>query len=303
VRQLIRIATRKSALALWQSNFVKSQLLQHYPDLTVELIPMTTEGDRVLDLSLSKIGGKGLFVKELENALLNGSADIAVHSMKDIPMHLPDGLTISAMMPRGAIEDVFVSGQFKTIAEMPAGSCVGTSSARRAIILQREFPHLKTVGIRGNVQTRLRKCEQGDVDALILAAAGLERLDLVNSIGERLPIEKWLPAPGQGAIGIESRVEDDDILCYLKTINHQATFEAVMAECTVSRVLNGGCGVPLAAYAQLEKDELFLRAWWVSPEQQRFAYAEGRKHRAYAENLGREVANAIKQSTYPSHTP
>lgn len=293
MRKLIRIATRKSALALWQANSIKAQLLQHYPELTIELVPMTTQGDQIIDRSLSKIGGKGLFVKELENALLNDEADIAVHSMKDVPMHLPEGLAITAITQRGAVEDVFVSEQFKTIAELPAGARVGTSSARRKIILQREYPQLVSVDVRGNVQTRLSKCAQGEVDALILAAAGLERLELFDKITQRLPVDQWLPAPGQGAIGIESRLGDSDITDYLQALNHQDTWDTVIAERTVSRVLDGGCGVPLAAYALLENDELFLRAWRVSPESQHYAFAEARAHRSDAEVLGRGVAHSL----------
>ena len=302
MQKLIRIATRKSALALWQANFVKSQLLMHHPELTIELVPMTTQGDQIIDRSLSKIGGKGLFVKELENALLNDEADIAVHSMKDVPMHLPAGLMMSAMTARGSVEDVFVSEKFHSIEALPPGVRVGTSSARRKIILQREYPCLESIDVRGNVQTRLKKCETGEVDALILAAAGLERLDLSDKITQRLSIEKWLPAPGQGAIGVESRVNDFQINHYLKAINDHDTWDVVTAERTLSRVLNGGCGVPLAAYAILEGEELFLRAWWVSPDNQGFAYSEARKHRSCAEILGEEVANAIKQSTYSRHT-
>lgn len=293
MRKLIRIATRKSALALWQAHFVKAQLLMHYPELMIELIPMTTQGDQIIDRSLSKIGGKGLFVKELENALLNREADIAVHSMKDVPMHLPEGLTMSAMMARGSVEDVFVSERFKTIAEMPAGTRVGTSSARRKVILQREYPHLVSVDVRGNVQTRLKKCEQGEVDALILAAAGLERLDLSCKITQRLSVDQWLPAPGQGAIGVESRLDDDDMAVYLQTINHPDTWDAVTAERMLSRVLNGGCGVPLAAYALLENDELFLRAWLLSLENQRYVFTEARAHRSCSEGLGQDVARCL----------
>ncbi len=293
MQQLIRIATRKSALALWQANAVKAQLLQYYPELSIELIPIVTQGDQIIDRSLAAIGGKGLFVKELENALLNGEADIAVHSMKDVPMHLPEGLAITAMTRRGAVEDAFVSPRFKTIADMPAGARVGTSSARRKVILQREYPHLQTVDVRGNIQTRLKKCEQGDVDALILAAAGLERLELFHKINQRLSVDTWLPAPGQGAIGVESRANDHVMTTYLTSINEQDTWDAVTAERVLSRVLNGGCGVPLAAYAILEKDELYLRAWVASMNGQHFKYAESRAHRTYAEGLGEEVANIL----------
>ncbi|MES2204602.1 MAG: hydroxymethylbilane synthase [Pseudomonadota bacterium] len=301
MQKVIRIATRKSPLALWQANFIKSELLKHHPELIIELIPMTTQGDQVVDRSLSKIGGKGLFVKELENALLNNEADIAVHSMKDVPMHLPEGLIMSAMTARGSVEDVFVSEKFHKIEDLPSGARVGTSSARRKTILQREYPHLESVDVRGNVQTRLKKCETGEVDALILAAAGLERLDLSDKITQRLPLDLWLPAPGQGAIGIESRVDDYQLNQYLKAINDQDTWTALTAERMLSRVLNGGCSVPLAAYAALENEVLFLRAWWVSPDNQHFAYAEARKHHSHAEALGEEVANVIKQSMHSRH--
>lgn len=293
MHKAIRIATRKSPLALWQANFIKSQLLMHHPELSIELIPMTTQGDQIIDRSLSKIGGKGLFVKELENALLNDVADIAVHSMKDMPMHLPEGLMISAMTVRGSVEDVFVSEKFHSIEELPAGSLIGTSSARRKTILQRKYPHLKSVDVRGNVQTRLKKCETGEVDALILAAAGLERLELSNKITKRLPIDAWLPAPGQGAIGVESRVADVELNQLLQSINHRDTWDAVIAERSVSRTLNGGCGVPLAAYAILENDELFLRAWRMVPETQKYVQAEARASRFQAEFLGEKVAHEL----------
>jgi len=293
VRKCLRIATRNSALALWQANSIKSQLLQHYPELMIELIPMTTLGDQIIDRSLSKVGGKGLFVKELENALFNGEADIAVHSMKDVPMHLPEGLAITAMTRRASPEDAFVSLKFNTLSDMPAGARVGTSSARRKIILQREHPHLQAVDVRGNVQTRLKKGEQGEVDALILAAAGLERLDLFDKYCHHLPLETWLPAPGQGAIGVEVRCDDHETIAYLQAINDQDTWDIVTAERVLSRRLNGGCGVPLAAYALLQEDEIWLRAWVASIDNQHFEVAEARANRTQAEALGETVANSL----------
>lgn len=289
MQKLIRIATRKSALALWQANVVKIQLLHHYPDLIIELIPLVTQGDVMLDRSLSKVGGKGLFVKELEYALLNHQADIAVHSMKDVPMYLPEGLQITAITQRGSVEDVFVSERFQCIEELPLNARVGTSSARRKAILQKEFPGLEQVDVRGNVQTRLQKCIHHEVDALILAAAGLERLGLSNKITQRLRIEQWLPAPGQGAIGIESRTDDEHINQLLQKINHADTWDVVMAERAVSRGLNGDCGTPLAAYAVLEGETLFLRAWIEKEDNARRAYAERRGLRTHAEALGNAV--------------
>ncbi len=285
--QSIRIATRKSPLAIWQAEFVKTALLRHYPDFNIELIPIVTQGDKILDRSLAKVGGKGLFVKELENALLNNEADIAVHSMKDVPMEVPEGLEISAILQRGSVEDAFVSEKYSSLDDMPADSRIGTSSARRKTILQRNFPHLRCVDVRGNVQTRLQKCVEGSFDALILASAGLERLNLSHHITQRLSIEQWLPAPGQGAIGIESRVTDAHLKQCLQAIHHVDTSDCVVAERAVSRTLNGGCGVPLAAYAVLEGDDLLLRAW-ICREQ--YISTNMRGSRRYAENLGATVA-------------
>lgn len=292
MRKTLRIATRKSPLAVWQAEAVKQQLLVYYPDVQVELIFFVTQGDKIIDRSLSKIGGKGLFVKELENALLNHEADIAVHSMKDVPMHLPQGLEMIAMVPRGSVEDVFVSEKFSRLEDMPKGTRIGTSSARRKAILQRDYAHLQAIDVRGNVQTRLQKCASGEVDALILAAAGLERLDLSDKITQRLSADQWLPAPGQGAIGIEARQDDVDIKQLLHVIHHVDTWDTVIAERAVSRALNGGCGVPLAAYAVLEKDELWLRAWIENDNQHR-AFAEMRASRMEAEVLGKKVAEQL----------
>jgi len=294
VRNEIRIATRQSPLALWQAEAVKRELLRHSPELQITLLPLMTHGDIILDRSLSKVGGKGLFVKELEHALLEGNADIAVHSMKDVPMHLPHGLAIAAILSRGSVEDVFVSQQYTSLKNMPAGARVGTSSARRKLLLQKNYPHIECVDVRGNVATRLNKCFSGNMDGLILAAAGLERLNLSNHSQEYLHPDDWLPAPGQGAIGVELRSDDIELKSFLSHINHQESWETVTAERSVSRALNGSCGVPLAAYAIVENNHLWLRAWWQNPTtgQQLFAQAKG--PRELPNVLGEKVAEKLR---------
>lgn len=290
---VIRVATRNSALALCQANLVKSQLLEYYPDAVIELVPMTTLGDRFLTTSLSKIGGKGLFVKELEHGLLQYTADIAVHSMKDVPMQLAPGLEIAAVLPRGSVEDVLVSPCFHSLEAMPQHARIGTSSVRRKAILERYYPQLQRVDVRGNVQKRLDKCAEQAVDGLILAAAGLERLHLSHQITQRLAVEDWLPAPGQGAIGIEIRSSDAALKQWLQMINHTATWDAVLAERTVSRTLQGGCGVPLAAYAIADHSDLWLRAWFIEEASGSYAYAEMCAPRADAVRLGAAVAQKL----------
>lgn len=294
MRTNIRIATRQSPLALWQAEAVKTQLLHHYPELYITLIPFVTHGDILLDRSLSKVGGKGLFVKELEHALLEGNADIAVHSMKDVPMHLPHGLAIAAILSRGSVEDVFVSQQYTSLKNMPAGSRVGTSSARRKLLLKKNYPHIECVDVRGNVATRLNKCFSGDVDGLILAAAGLERLNLSNHIQEYLHPDDWLPAPGQGAIGIELRSDDTELKNLVARLNHQESWETVTAERAISRALNGGCGVPLAAYAKLENHHLWLRAWWENPKTGQYLFAQEKGPQKLPDLLGEKVAEKLR---------
>ncbi|MCD8499613.1 MAG: hydroxymethylbilane synthase [Gammaproteobacteria bacterium] len=294
MRNDIRIATRQSPLALWQAEAVKAQLLHHSPELRVTLVPLVTHGDIILDRSLSKVGGKGLFVKELEHALFEGNADIAVHSMKDVPMHLPDGLAIAAILSRGSVEDVFVSQHYTSLKDMPAGARVGTSSARRKLLLQKNYPHIECVDVRGNVATRLDKCFSGHVDGLILAAAGLERLNLSNHIQEYLHPDDWLPAPGQGAIGVELRSDDTELKNLIGRLNHQESWETVTAERAISRALNGGCGVPLAAYAVIEDNRLWLRAWWENPTTGQYLFSQAKGSRDFPDIFGEKVAENLR---------
>ena len=256
----LRIATRESPLALWQANFVKDALNQHHPALSVELVPMTTRGDQILDSPLAKVGGKGLFVKELEKAMLDGRADIAVHSMKDVPMEFPEGLGLAVICEREDPADAFVSNDYRSLKELPEGAKVGTSSFRRQCQLKELRPDLEILDLRGNVGTRLGKLDSGGYDGIILAAAGLIRLDLAERIRERLSYELSLPAGGQGAVGIECRNDDLETLKLLDCLHHPQTAARVTAERAVNARLEGGCQVPIASFAELEGDSLNLRA-------------------------------------------
>jgi len=258
-KKTVRIATRKSLLALWQAEYVKAELEKHHPELTVELVTMTSRGDIILDTPLAKVGGKGLFVKELENAMLEDRADIAVHSMKDVPMAFPDGLGLAVICPRERPTDAFVSNNFKTLDELPAGSVVGTSSLRREAQLREKRPDLKIQWLRGNVQTRLGKLDNGDYDAIILATAGLVRLKLQDRITQELDTEFSLPAGGQGAVGIECRNDDIEMLELLKPLHHQYTAWRVLAERAMNRRLEGGCQVPIGCYATISDDLSSMR--------------------------------------------
>lgn len=257
--QKITIATRESPLALWQTNYIKKQLESLYPDLTIELLPMTTKGDVLLNSPLSKIGGKGLFVKELETALLDGRADIAVHSMKDMPMDLPDGLTLGAICQREDVRDCFISNEYKNIYEMPFGSVLGTSSLRRACQVLHKRPDIKIKMLRGNVGTRIGKLENGEYDAIILASAGLIRLGYVGKISSFIETDEILPAAGQGAIGIECRI-DRHLLDLISPLIDGETNLCVQAERALNIALNGGCQVPIAAYAKIDNNRLIMQA-------------------------------------------
>ena len=254
------IATRESPLALWQAEHVQARLRALHPAAAVDLLGMTTRGDQILDRALSKVGGKGLFIKELEVALLEGRAHLAVHSLKDVPMELAPEFRLAAVMAREDPRDCFVSPRFASLDELPPGAKVGTSSLRRELMLRTQFPQLDIRPVRGNVGTRLAKLDRGDFDALLMAAAGLKRLGLANRIGEILPTTKFLPAPGQGALGIEIVATNDAAAAAVAPLEHAATRAAAMAERAVSRGLGGSCEVPLAAYAEIERDELHLRA-------------------------------------------
>lgn len=256
--QCIKIATRKSPLALWQANYVKSKLLAHYPELHVELVPIVTQGDILLDSPLSKIGGKGLFVKQLELALLNGEADIAVHSIKDIPADFPEGLELSTICQRDEIRDAFVSNRYQTLDELPKNAIVGTSSLRRQCQLKAHYPDLVIKDLRGNVGSRLEKLDNNQYDAIILAAVGLKRLGLEERIRQYIPIDIMLPAVGQGAIGIENRQNDIIIKQLLAPLDDEYSRTCVIAERAMNSHLQGGCQVPIACYSTLNNNTLKL---------------------------------------------
>ena len=254
----LRIATRKSPLALWQAEHVKACLIDLHPDLNVELVGMTTEGDRFLDAPLVEVGGKGLFIKELEQAILEERADIAVHSMKDVTIDLPDGFALPVIMQREDTHDVLVSNEYKSIAEIPEGGIVGTSSLRRQSQLRAFRPDIEIRDLRGNVGTRLGKLDEGQYDAIILAAAGIKRLGLEDRIAQRIPHNEILPAIGQGAIGIECRANDAAVSALIHPLNDADTKLCVEAERSLSRRLYGGCQLPIAGQAMLDNSTLSL---------------------------------------------
>lgn len=256
----IIIATRESPLALWQAEHVQALLRERYPEKDVKLLGMTTKGDQILDKTLSKIGGKGLFVKELEVAMQEGSAHLAVHSLKDVPMELPEGFVLAAVSSREDPRDAFVSSRYETLESMPAGSIVGTASLRRELMLRSKFPHLVVKPVRGNVGTRLRKLDSGEYDALIMASAGLKRLALEERIREIISDEISLPSPGQGALGLECLADDEKTREAVAFINDEQTRACCLAERAVSRALGGSCQVPLAAYATITDSTMRLRA-------------------------------------------
>ena len=289
----IRIATRKSALALWQAEFVKSELEKAHPNLKVSLVPMVSRGDQLLDSPLAKIGGKGLFVKELELALLEDRADIAVHSMKDVPMHFPEGLGLFCICEREDPRDAFVSNNFSSLDGLPQGSIVGTSSLRRQAQLLKLRPDLTINFLRGNVNTRLAKLDAGEYDAIILAAAGLLRLGFAERIRSYLSVEDSLPAGGQGAVGIECRVDDDELHQLLAVLHDPDTADRVTAERALNTHLNGGCQVPIACYAVLEQDQLWLRGMVGQPDGSQLLMAQARAPRTQASQLGVQVAEDL----------
>lgn len=258
-QQTVRIATRKSALALWQAEYVKAKLEHFHPHITVELLPMSTKGDIILDTPLAKVGGKGLFVKELEVAMLENRADIAVHSMKDVPVEFPEGLGLEVICPREDPRDAFVSNTINSFAELPQGAVVGTSSLRRQCQIKALRPDLDIRDLRGNVNTRLAKLDNGDYDAIILAAAGMIRLEMPERIQEFIEPEVMLPANGQGAVGIECRTDDESIKALLAPLGCEETRIRVLAERAMNRALEGGCQVPIGSYAVIENSNVFLR--------------------------------------------
>ena len=291
--RLIRIATRKSALAMWQAEFVKSALKMAHPQLQVELVPMVTKGDIILDTPLAKVGGKGLFIKELEVAMQNGDADIAVHSMKDVPVEFPPGFGLHAICEREDPRDAFVSNHYNGFDDLPQGSTVGTSSLRRQCQIRRLRPDLNIIDLRGNVNTRLAKLDDGQYDAIILAAAGLIRLEMPERITCFIEPEVSLPAVGQGAVGIECRNDDQELISLLAALNHSDTATRVTAERAMNQKLEGGCQVPIGSYALLKGNELYLRGLVGSADGKRMLTAEITGPASDAENLGIRVAQSL----------
>ena len=289
----LKIATRKSPLAMWQANFVKDRLEALYPELQVELVPMSTQGDKILDTPLAKVGGKGLFVKELETAMLEGRADIAVHSMKDVPVEFPEGLGLHTICEREDPRDAFVSNRFTAIDELPQGAVVGTSSLRRQCQLRAARPDLVIRDLRGNVNTRLAKLDAGEYDAIILAAAGLKRLEMAHRITAFIEPEQSLPANGQGAVGIECRLDDHELHALLAPLEHPETRIRVLTERAMNRALQGGCQVPIGAYALVEGEEVWLRGLVGSPDGSRVIRDEIRGPLADGEALGHTLAQRL----------
>ncbi|MDH5473062.1 MAG: hydroxymethylbilane synthase [Gammaproteobacteria bacterium] len=291
--EIIRIATRKSPLALWQAEEVSRQLKLHHPGIQIELLKMSTKGDKILDAPLAKVGGKGLFVKELEQGILDGDADIAVHSMKDVPVEFPAGLYLPIIMEREDPRDAFVSNHYASLDDLPENARIGTSSLRRQLQIKNTMPNARMLDLRGNVNSRLQKLDKGDYDAIILASAGLIRLGFEDRIRSRITPEQSLPAIGQGAVGIECRENDDRVLSLLKPLNHTDTHTRLIAERAMNHRLNGGCQVPIAGFAQLENDQLYLRGLVGRPDGSKVVRAELRGPASQAESIGIQLAEQL----------
>ena len=291
--QTIRIATRKSPLALWQAEEVARQLKLHHADIQVELVKIVSKGDKILDAPLAKVGGKGLFVKELEQAMLNGEADIAVHSMKDVPMEFPQGLHLPVIMEREDPTDAFVSNHYTSLEALPENARIGSSSLRRQLQIKEVMPGAKMLNLRGNVNSRLQKLDNGDYDAIILASAGLIRLEFEERIKTRLSPEQSLPSVGQGAVGIECREGDGLIESLILPLNHIDTGTRLSAERSMNQRLNGGCQVPIAGYAMLEGNEIYLRGLVGRPDGSEVVRGEVRGPRDQAERLGVMLAEQL----------
>lgn len=291
--KLLKIATRQSPLALWQAEFVRDALTKAHPGLQIELVKITTKGDKILDTPLAKIGGKGLFVKELEQAMLDGQADIAVHSMKDVPMEFPEGLDLKVICQREDPHDAFISPNFGSFDDLPQGAVLGTASLRRAAQLQRLRPDLDIQPLRGNVGTRLGKLDAGEYDAAILANAGLLRLGLQHRVRHILDANVCLPAAGQGAVGIEARSDDVEVAKLLEVLDHPETAICVTAERAMNRRLQGGCQVPIAAFAQLSNDQLYVRGLVARVDGSEILKAEINGNACDAEALGLTLAEQL----------
>ena len=288
------IASRESRLAMWQAEHVRARLLELYPHSTVEILGMTTRGDQILDRTLSKVGGKGLFVKELEVAMQNGEAHLAVHSLKDVPMELPDGFELAAILEREDARDAFVSNDYGRLADLPDGAIVGTSSLRRQALIAARYPKLVIHPLRGNLDTRLGKLDKGEYAAIILAAAGLKRLGMASRIRSVIEPEDSLPAPGQGAMAIEIPAGREDLRQLLAPLNHPDTAHAVRAERTLSLTFGGSCQIPLAAFATVDGSAMHLRAMVATPDGKRIARAEINGEATAPEALGRQIASLLE---------
>ncbi|MDA8107800.1 MAG: hydroxymethylbilane synthase [Betaproteobacteria bacterium] len=291
----VTIATRRSRLATWQAEHVRRRLEELYPDLAVGLLPLATRGDELLEASLAQAGGKGLFVKELEAALASGAADLAVHSMKDVPVELPPGFVLAAITAREDPRDAFVSNRYARLAELPAGAALGTSSLRRAAQIAERHPRLAIRPSRGNVETRLAKLDRGDYAAVVLAAAGLKRLGLAARIRAYLEVDESLPAAGQGALGIECRAARHDVAALVAPLGDAPSALCVRAERAVNAALGGNCSIPLGAYASLEGERLRLRALVAAPDGRRAARADCTGEAAQPEALGLQAAELLRQ--------
>ena len=293
MKKTLRIATRKSPLALWQAEHVKSRLMEAHDGLNVELVTFTTKGDKILDTPLAKIGGKGLFVKELETAILNGDADIAAHSIKDVPMEFPEGLFLSTILEREEPCDAFVSNKIDSVQKLPIGATIGTCSLRRKSQLLSKRPDLKIKDLRGNVNSRLQKLDDGNYDAIILACAGLIRLEMSDRIKQRISSSWILPAVGQGAVGLEAREGDEEILSLISVLNHEDTSDRITAERALNKGLEGGCQVPIASYAMLDGDTLHLQALVGEPDGSLIVQGDVSGHRSDGVKLGEELAKDL----------
>lgn len=291
--QPVRIATRKSPLALWQAEEVARQLKQRNPQIEIELVKIMSKGDKFLDAPLAKVGGKGLFVKELEQCMLDGEADIAVHSMKDVPMVFPEGLHLPVIMQREDPTDAFVSNNYSSLQDLPANARIGSSSLRRQLQIKEQMPEAEMLNLRGNVNSRLQKLDDGQFDAIILATAGLLRLEMQDRIRSRIPPEQSLPSVGQGAVGIECRVGDERIESLIAPLNDHDTHTRLLAERGMNNRLNGGCQVPIAGYALLEGDEIYLRGLVGRPDGSEVVRGEIRGPREQAEALGKSLAEDL----------
>lgn len=293
--QKLIIASRESRLAMWQAEYVRDRLLALYPQCDVQILGMTTRGDQILDRALSKVGGKGLFVKELEVAMEEGHADLAVHSLKDVPMDLPEGFSLAAILEREDPRDAFVSNQYNSLSDLPEGAIVGTSSLRRQALISARFPHLVIQPLRGNLDTRLRKLDEGQYAAIILAAAGLKRLGIPERIKAFLAPEDSLPAAGQGAMAIEIHTNRTDLAQWLAPLNDVPTFQSVSAERAISKAFGGSCQIPLAAFAQIAQGQMHLRAMVATPDGTQVAKASVTGDATQFAQLSAQVVAALTE--------